>query len=59
MSNLPNKTAWQYRVEGHLKDGLGVEDIAYWMNYDVAEVRAYVDELRASGKLAEMFGVAA
>jgi hypothetical protein len=50
------KTARQYRIRGHLLDGLGVEDIALWMDYPIKDVRSEVVALRASGELADMFG---
>jgi DNA-binding NarL/FixJ family response regulator len=49
--------AWQADVLDHLKDGLGVEDIALKMEYDVQEVRFEVNRLRKNGILDAAFRV--
>ena len=47
--------AWRVRAKAMLTQGWGVEDISLSLSVPVADVRALVSALRASGMLAEIF----
>lgn len=49
-------TMWQAHVRRLLTEGYGVEDIAVLTKYPVADVRAEVQILRASGEIKEIYG---
>lgn len=51
----PRKAYWFKRVEGMLKRGFGVEDIAIKLHCDTEEVRAHVVFLRKTGALRRLF----
>ena len=48
-------TEWRVRAKAMLTQGWGVEDISLSLSVPVADVRALVSALRASGMLAEIF----
>ena len=48
-------TEWRVRAKAMLTQGWGVEDISLSLSVPVADVRALVTAMRASGLLARVF----
>lgn len=56
---MTTRVCWRVRSTDLLKAGFGVEDISVKLAVPLADVQFLVRSLRASGKLAKMFEVAA
>ncbi len=55
MSAAQVNSAWQARVHGLMRQGLGYEDIAVLIGCDVASVRREASILQQEGRLTAMY----